>query len=158
MGGGGERIDAEVRVLHGAQLRFQQDLFPIRKGSLHKGQGIADIRGDLLTITHKLLEERFGVQKRLVVEMFKEHVLDLTDLLQTLHQPLFIKELADLDAIFGIFVGVEGSDSGLGGTERMTAQPLLLILILEHMVRHQHLGPFGDDDVGGGDASRLQVS
>ena len=71
--------------------------------------------------------------------MLQKNVLHLTDALCLLLQQFLIKKLADLETDLRIFVGIERSNSGLGGAERLTAQPLLFILIEKNMIRHYDL-------------------
>ena len=107
---------------------------------LDKKHGISYVGGDLVPVAHQLLKKGLGVQPWLVVEVFKEHVLDLANRFQPLQKALFIKELTDLDAMLCVLIGIKGGDTRFGRAEGVAPQPLLFILVLEDMVRHQYLG------------------
>ena len=122
-------------------------------GLMDKSHRVAHIGSDHIPVAHEGAEQLLGVQSGLVVKVLKEHVLDDIDMFQPLHQPLLVKQVADLDADLGVLVGVEGGDARLGGAESGARQALLLIGVLEHMIGHQHLSPLVHDDVGSGHAA-----
>ncbi len=67
-----------------------------------------------------------------------------------------IVQLAHLQANLGILVGIEGRNAGLGGTEGVLAQPLLLEFIKVNMIGHHDLCPVADEQLGHGHATRSQ--
>ncbi len=87
-----------------------------------------------------------------MIEVLEHDVLPLHGGIQPLAQPLLVKEVADLNAGLGVFIGIEGGDAGLGRAEGPAGQPLLLIAVLQHMIGHQQLRPLRDDQIGGGHA------
>ena len=68
-----------------------------------------------------------------------------------------IIEFVDLEADFGIFVGIEGRNTALGGAEGIFAQALLLVAVKGDMVRHDDLRTVGNNDVRLGNAAVFQL-
>ena len=154
---GSEGVDAEIGIFHRAQLRLQQNILALTKGILHKYQRIAYKGGELFPVIHQLFKKLFHVQCWLMIEMLKKHILDSADLLQPVIKPFFIKELADLNSVFGILIRIEGGDAGFCGAKGMPAQPLLLILILKDMIGHQQLCTLRNENMGRGNAPLPQM-
>ena len=141
MGGGGHGIDAEIGILQGAQLPLQQNGLA---GLVGLGQilvDVAHIGTDHLTPLHQQVEELIGMDLGLVIEVDEQCIFQGADVLQPGLEALFIKELVDLNAVLGIFVGIEGSNAGLGRAEGIAGQTLFLIGVLQNMVGHQQLNP-----------------
>ena len=83
-----------------------------------------------------------------MVQVLEHHILQLHGPGQAVAQPLLVKEVAHLNANLGIFVGIEGSNAALGGAKGLSAQALLLVAVLEHVVGHEQLGPLRNDQLG----------
>ena len=64
-----------------------------------------------------------------MIQMLQKHILHLTDALYLLLQKLLVEKLTYLEADLRIFIGIEGSDTGLGRSEGFSSQSLLLVLI-----------------------------
>ena len=79
--------------------------------------------------------------------MLKKNILCLANACQLLFQTFIIKELVYLEADLRIFIRIERCDTGFGGTERLAAQTLLLILIEQNMIWHNHLCSVRDQDL-----------
>ena len=85
---------------------------PSCHGVVQQGGGVRHIGGQGLFILHQLLVDLLPLQGLLVVELRIEHVLQAQHMVDALHQGiLVIEQVADLEADFGVFVGVEGGDA-----------------------------------------------
>ena len=111
MGGGGHGIDAEIRVLQGAELALQKDRLSLDDGLLQILVGVRNIAADLLPPDHELVKQGLGVQGILVIEVDQKRVFESADVLQVGHKAFLVKQLIDLNAVFGVFVRVEGGDA-----------------------------------------------
>ena len=79
---------------------------------MEQGGGVRHIGGQGLFVLHELFVDFLTVQGLLVVELSIEHVLQAQHVVDALHQGiLVIEQVADLEADFGVFVGVEGGDA-----------------------------------------------
>ena len=152
VGGGGHGEDAQIGVLHGAQLTLQQDGLALLQSLVDKAHGVAHIGTDLLPQGDELVKQLVHAEGGLVVQVLEENVLQGDGGLQTLPQALLVKQVAHLHADLGVLVGVEGGNAALGGTKGTAGQTLLLIGVLEHVIGHEDLTALRDDEVGGGDA------
>jgi len=150
MGGGGHGADAQVGILHGAQLPLQQHLPALLKGPVNEAHRVAHVGLQRRAVAHQLVKQRLWLQQRLVVEVLQQDVFQGTDVLQLTHEPLLIIEVGHLNPDFGVLVGIEGCDARLGGAESSPRQALLLIAVQQHMIAHQKLGTLIHDDMGGG--------
>ena len=119
---------------------------------MHEGDGVAHIGADELAVLQQLLVQRLTVDRGLVIEVLKDDVLHLDRSKQAGAQPFLVVKIRHLHADLGVLVGIEGGDAGLGGTEGLAAQALLLVGVLKCVIGHQDLRPFGDDEVRGGNA------
>ena len=144
-----------IRILQGTQLTLQQDGLALLQGLLKELAGVAEVRTDQVPVLMHGGQQLIVLQLRLVIEVPQLNVLDLDDPLQMLLQGLLVKELVDLKANLCKFIGEEGSDAGLGGSEGSLSEALLLILIKEDMVGHDDLHPVGHQDLRLGNASLL---
>ena len=79
--------------------------------------------------------------------MLEQNVLGLAYGFQFLFQVLIVEQLVYLETDFCIFILVEWSDTGFGGTKGFSAQTLFLILIEQDVVRHYHLCTVGNFDL-----------
>ena len=150
VGGGGHGEDAQVGVLHRAQLALQQDGLVLGQGLVDKGDHVAHIGAQLLPQGQQLVHQLVHIQGGLVVQVLEQHVLQGDGGGETLPQPVLVEQVAHLDADLGVFVGIEGGDAALGGAEGLAGQALLLIAVLQDVIGHQQLSPLGHDQVGGG--------
>ena len=74
--------------------------------------------------------------------MGEEDVFDLQHPFEFLIGGILVEKLADLKAGLGKFVSVKRRDPRFGGTEGFSSQPFLLILVEQHVIRHDHLCAF----------------
>ena len=128
----------------------QQDGLALLHRPVEEPHRIAHIGADQLPVLQKLVVQRLHVQGGLVVQVLEQDVLHLYGAAQPLPETVLVKQVAHLDARFGVLVRIEGGNTALGGAEGFAAQTLLLIPVLEDVVGHQQLGPLGHDEVGGG--------
>ena len=82
VGGGGHGADAQVGILHGAQLALQQHLFALLQGLVHEGDRVAHIGLQGRPVAHQLVKQGLGIQQGLVVQVLHEHVFQGADVLQ----------------------------------------------------------------------------
>ena len=82
-----------------------------------------------------------GIQFGLLVEMAQQDVFDGDNLLEFGHERIFVKQFTDLEADFGIFIRIKRRNPRFGRTELAVTEAHLLILVKEHMIRHDNLCP-----------------
>ena len=82
MGGGGHGADAQVGILHGAQLALQQHLFAVLQGLVHEGDRVAHIGLQGRPVAHQLVKQGLGIQQGLVIQVLHQHVFQGADVLQ----------------------------------------------------------------------------
>ena len=152
MGRCGHGEDAQVRILHGAQLSLQQHGLAVLQRLVEEAHRVAHIGPDQLPALQQLAVQRLRIQGGLVVQVLKQDVFQLHRPAEPLPEPVFVKEVAYLNARLGVFIRVKGGDAALGGAEGLPPQPLLLIPVLKDVVGHEQLGPLGHDEAGGGHA------
>ena len=70
--------------------------------------GITYIRLNHIPVTQELLYDFFRIQKRFMVQIFQNYIFQFT---YPFPQQLLVKELADLETNFGIFIRIKGSDT-----------------------------------------------
>ena len=73
--------------------------------------GITYIRLNHIPVTQELLYDFFRIQKRFMVQMFQNYIFQFTYPVCLFPQQLLVKELADLETNFGIFIRIKGSDT-----------------------------------------------
>ena len=75
------------------------------------------------------LQKFCRINGRLAVQMLQNDILGLTHACNFLSQKFLIEKLAYLETDLCIFIRIERCNTGLGGTEGLAAQSLLLVLV-----------------------------
>ena len=83
-----------------------------------------------------------------MIQLLQQHVLDGQNAPQLVVGVILVEQLVDFKADFRVFIRIEGGDARFGGAEGLAAQPLLLVLIEQHVIGHDHLGAVGDHQAG----------
>ena len=96
-----------IRVLKGAQLAFQKDFPALFNGFIKICGCIAHIWLNHVAVTMQLTEQFLRIQQRFVVQMLKKHILLFTHPACLLPQKLLVKQLADLETDFCIFIRIK---------------------------------------------------
>ena len=141
-----------IRIFQGAQLSLQKDLFALFESVPQEKRNIAHIGFYHFSVFLQFRHDLVRVQKRFVIEMLKKNILGLADTFHFFSQFIFKEQFVYLETDLGIFIRIEGSDAGLGGSEGFAAQTLFLILIEQDMIGHYDLRPVGDHDLRRGNS------
>ena len=83
-----------------------------------------------------------------MVDADQLRVLQLGNRLQVLHQFLVVEDLANLNALFHVFIGIEWRNARLGGAVGLVRQAHLLQRIELNVIGHQHLRSVGNQQLG----------
>ena len=154
---GRERVNAEVRVAHGAELTLEQDLLAGLQRVMQERARVGDVGRELVAPRVQLRHQLVRDEQRLVVQVLKEHVFERAYLLDARAERWLVVQLAQLDADLGVFVGIERRDARTGGAVGRAGQTLFLIRVLQDVVRHEQLHAVGNENVRGGDAAVRHV-
>ena len=96
-------------------------------------------RLDEFALLEHFLEELFGIDGILVIEVYEKRILDFKNTVDLLSQCLFIEKFGNLETDLCVFIGEERSDTGLCRSESLATQSLFLKLVEINMVRHYYL-------------------
>ena len=73
-GGGHHWVNAEIWILQGAKLTFQEDILARFQSFVYVNIHITHIGRDQVAVLHKRIENFFEIQQRLMVDMRKHEV------------------------------------------------------------------------------------
>ncbi len=74
-----------------------------------------------------------------MIDGLRDLVLEIQNLGDSVSEEIPVVERIDRDADFGIFIGIERSDAGFGGTVGSRAETFLFPLVEIDMIRHEDL-------------------
>ena len=137
---------------------FEQDPVAARQRLLNDRKDVLDVGAEPLAVPGVLLEDGLRVERRHVVELLQDRVLDLVeDEAQLLLQEAWLLEVAGAKADSPNLVGVGGTDASPGSAEPVIAALLLLELVQHRMPGHDHVGTVRNDQPVGADPPRLHL-
>src|SRR5699024_1105212 len=117
-GRGNHGIDSVIRILQRSQLSLQKDLFAFFESVPQEKRNIAHIGFYHFSVFLQFRHDLVRVQKRFVIEMLKKNILGLADTFHFFSQFILKEQFVYLETDLGIFIRLEGSDAGLGGSDR----------------------------------------
>ena len=110
-------------------------------------EGVAHIGLNRIPLRHQAGEHLVNIQRRLMIQFGEHHVFDLEHALELFIGIVVVKQLVDLKADFRVFIRVKRRNARFGRAEGFAAEALLLVLVKQHVVRHDHLGAVGNQQV-----------
>ena len=102
-----------VGILKRSELSLEKNCFAFLIGVVNQLSDITDKRLDSFFPLHHFIENLICRKRLFMIEVGYKDIFDFKHTLNFGAQRLFIKQLADLETDFCIFIGIERSDSGL---------------------------------------------
>src|SRR5207302_8158107 len=119
---------------------------------------VLDVWPEPLAVCRVLVEHGLRVERRHVVELLQDRVLDFVeDEAKLLLQEAWLQQVADAKADTPDFIRVGRPDAAPGGAEPVIAALLLFELVEDRMPGHDQMRAIGDDQLGDADAARLHL-
>ena len=140
-------MDAVVQVTQGAQLRLEQDAFPVLLRVPQVFLRIGDKGNQRLAAAFHPGPDLFLGHRLGAVHAGQRQVLPLQQVAQVGLQLFRIEQFARQHGLFLVFIGVERRDSLLGGAELLVFQPQLFQLVQLPVPRQQQRRPVTDHQV-----------
>ena len=122
---------------------------------MEEGYRVPHIGANPLPQGEELGHELVHTDGGLVVQVLKEHIFQLYSGGEPLPEPGLVKEVAHLDARFGVLVGVEGGDALLGGAVLLICKALLFQVVQITVPGQKQAGPVADLQIFRGDGDAL---
>ena len=155
--GGHVRIGAVVQVEQRPLGAFQQHTFPLGQDVLNDLLGGAGVGTELFGPALALGGHFSQVQGLPPVYLGDEGVLLLYDLFQAGLQGFPVQQVPDPDSGAASFVHVGRTDAAASGADGGGPAGFLFVVVQRHVVRHDDMGPFADEEPCRVDAARLQL-
>ena len=150
-------VGAGIEVEQAPLRALQQHLLAGVQGVEHDGGCVSHVGPQLAAPLLARLVQLIDVQGRGVVEALQHPVLPGQDVLQPRAQRLRLDQVRHADALARHLIDEGRPDAALGRVQGAGAPLLLLQLVEQQVVGHEHLGAVAHEEVLRADLTRLEL-
>ena len=148
VGGGDERVGAEVDVEERALRALEEDALLFGELAMQPHHRVGDERGELLA-RFKVRFFHFAEGERLAAERFEDGVVFLDAGLELGREILGPDEVDDAQAGAGGLVSIRRADAALGGADFVAALAQLALFVEQTVVGEDEVGRLTDEQAPG---------